>query len=98
MFQEEGILLLPDEDDEDAMYEMTTELLPDKGFTRYEISNFAKEGYECVHNLKYWQYQPYVGVGAAAHSFFNTERFNNQSDVVSYIKTIEKGQLPYGDS
>lgn len=94
MFQEEGTLLLPDEDDEDAMYEMTTELLPDKGFTRYEISNFAKEGYECVHNLKYWQYQPYVGVGAAAHSFFNTERFNNQSDVVSYIKTIEKGQLP----
>ncbi|WP_378953756.1 radical SAM family heme chaperone HemW [Pelosinus sp. sgz500959] len=92
--QDEGTLMLPDEDEDDAMYELTTQLLPQKGFRRYEISNFAKNGYKCTHNLKYWQYQPYIGVGAAAHSFFKKERLANQSDVLSYIETIASGQLP----
>ena len=70
MMHQQGTLKLPDEDTDEAMYELTTQLLPTKGFARYEISNFAKAGYECRHNLKYWQYQPYIGVGAAAHSFW----------------------------
>lgn len=93
MYQE-GTLLLPDEDADEGMYELTTQLLPAKGFMRYEISNFAKAGYECSHNLKYWQYQPYVGVGAAAHSFWQKERIANIADVRTYIQRIESGQLP----
>ena len=92
--QDEGKLILPDEETDEAMYELTTRLLPQLGFKRYEISNFANNGYECVHNLKYWQYQPYVGVGCAAHSFLNGERLANQSDVLLYISAIESGQLP----
>ena len=92
--QDEGKLILPDEETDEAMYELTTRLLPQLGFKRYEISNFANNGYECIHNLKYWQYQPYVGVGCAAHSFLNGERLANQSDVLLYISAIESGQLP----
>jgi len=92
--QQEGSLILPNEDTDEAMYNLTTHLLPQKGFARYEISNFARAGYECRHNLKYWQYQPYIGVGAAAHSFWKNERLANMNNVVTYIKTIEQGLLP----
>lgn len=92
--QQQGSLILPDEDTDEAMYDLTTHLLPQKGFARYEISNFALAGYECRHNLKYWQYQPYIGLGAAAHSFWKNERLANMNDVVSYIKTVEQGLLP----
>lgn len=90
--EDKGRLMLPREEEEDAMYELTTQLLPHHGFTRYEISNFAKDGYECIHNLKYWQYQSYAGLGAAAHSFLNNERLANTADVPSYIKAIENGK------
>ena len=92
--QNQGTLMLPDEDEDEAMYDLINQLLPQKGFLRYEISNFAKEGYECAHNLKYWQYQAYLGVGAAAHSFWQTERLANTTDVLTYIQAIESGQLP----
>ncbi|MBC8014472.1 MAG: radical SAM family heme chaperone HemW [Sporomusaceae bacterium] len=92
--QDQGTLILPDEDDDEAMYELINQLLPQRGFMRYEISNFAKDGYECAHNLKYWQYQPYLGVGAAAHSFWQKERLANITDVLSYIQTVESGHLP----
>ncbi len=92
--ENEGRLILPTEEEDEGMYELTTRLLPQHGFLRYEISNFAKEGYECVHNLKYWQYEPYIGIGAAAHSFVNKKRLANQSDVLSYIKAIESNQSP----
>jgi oxygen-independent coproporphyrinogen-3 oxidase len=52
------------------MYDMAAFLLPASGFARYEISNYARPGNECRHNLKYWRYEPYIGVGAAAHSFW----------------------------
>ena len=92
--ENEGRLILPTEEEDEGMYELTTRLLPHHGFLRYEISNFAKEGYECIHNLKYWQYKPYIGIGAAAHSFVNKKRLANQSDVLSYIKAIESNQSP----
>jgi len=91
MMQQQGILQLPDEDVDEAMYDLTTHLLPAQGFARYEISNFAQAGYECRHNLKYWHFQPYIGVGAAAHSFLHNERRANRSDVATYIKNIEQG-------
>lgn len=92
--EKQGRLLLPEEEIDEAMYEMTTQLLPEEGFLRYEISNFAKQGYECRHNLKYWQYEPYIGVGAAAHSFWQKERLANVSNVSTYIEVIETGKLP----
>jgi len=92
--QEEGRLQLPDEEIDEAMYDLTTHLLPQKGFARYEISNFARAGYECRHNLKYWQYQPYLGVGAAAHSFLHDQRRSNMADVVTYIDTMAQGLSP----
>ena len=92
--EEQGDLLLPTEDDDEAMYALTTKLLPQEGFCRYEISNYSKAGYECRHNLKYWQYAPYIGVGAAAHSFWAGERLANTGDVVHYIEQMESGQSP----
>lgn len=97
IMQQQGALHLPDEDTDEAMYELTTQLLPQKGLARYEISNFAKIGYECHHNLKYWQYQPYIGIGAAAHSFWQKERLANMTDVAAYIRAIEQGLLPIAE-
>lgn len=91
---QQGTLILPDEEIDEEMYDLATQLLPTKGFTRYEISNFARAGYECRHNLKYWHYQPYIGVGAAAHSFWQGERRNNTADVVTYIRAVEQGMSP----
>ncbi len=90
----QGKLVLPEEQVDEEMYNFTTEFLPKYGFMRYEISNFSKVGYECRHNLKYWQYQPYIGVGAAAHSFFQKERLSNINDVSQYISFTKKGKLP----
>jgi oxygen-independent coproporphyrinogen-3 oxidase len=90
----QGKLALPEEQVDEEMYNFATEFLPKHGFMRYEISNFSKIGYECRHSLKYWQYQPYVGLGAAAHSFFQKERLSNIGDVFQYISFAEKGKLP----
>ncbi|WP_038671582.1 radical SAM family heme chaperone HemW [Pelosinus sp. UFO1] len=95
--QKQGKLMLPDEEIDEEMYQYTTEFLPRNGFMRYEISNFAKVGFECRHNLKYWQYQPYVGVGAAAHSFLHKERISNISDVSQYITCLSMGKSPIKD-
>jgi len=94
MLQQQGVLNLPAEELDEVMYDLTTQLLPAKGFIRYEISNFAQPGYECRHNLKYWQYQPYRGVGAAAHSFLDSERLANSADVATYIDTALQGLSP----
>ena len=90
--EQQGTLQLPDEEIDEGMYDLTTHLLPQQGFMRYEISNFAKAGYECRHNLKYWQYQPYLGVGAAAHSFLRSQRLANMTDVATYIRAVEEGR------
>ncbi len=89
-----GELALPDEDEEVAMYDMAAFLLPASGFARYEISNYARPGNECRHNLKYWRYEPYIGVGAAAHSFWQGERLANTDDVRDYISRVSAGETP----
>ncbi len=86
-----GRLALPDEEDEEAMYDMAAAFLPAHGFRRYEISNYARPGAECRHNMKYWRYEPYVGVGAAAHSFWQGERTANVADVREYIARVAAG-------
>lgn len=79
-------LSFPDDDAVCDMYEHMCNVLHDKGYNRYEISNFSRSGYESRHNLKYWQYSDYFGFGAAAHSFVHGERIENTSDIDAYIR------------
>lgn len=82
-------LNLPDEDTEYGMYVRAVKYLAEKGYERYEISNFAKKGYACLHNLKYWNCDDYLGLGASAHSYFNGERFALTRSVRDYIDGLE---------
>ena len=74
-YQMRHTLELPDEDTVADMYEDCVAILAENGLLRYEISNFAKVGYESRHNLKYWEYGEYLGLGAAAHSFIGGRRY-----------------------
>lgn len=87
-----GRLLLPDEAVDAAVDDYVMASLPAQGFSRYEISNYAQAGYVCRHNLKYWRYQPYLGLGAAAYSFFTGRRQANIRDVKTYISAITTGR------
>lgn len=78
---------LPDEDTERQMYELTEKLLQEKGYERYEISNYAKPGRECRHNLGYWERADYLGFGIGAASLVENERFSNGMDLKRYIQT-----------
>jgi oxygen-independent coproporphyrinogen-3 oxidase len=91
-------LPLPDEDTQCEMYERACELLEQSGYHRYEISNFAKAGYESRHNLRYWHREEYLGLGPAAHSFVNRVRYSFPRDIMSYITALEQGSLPSTDS
>ena len=83
-----------DEDTDRAMYEMTEELLSDKGYRRYEISNYSQKGYSCKHNLKYWQRKEYLGLGLGASSFLEEQRFCNVGSHERYQKTVQRGKKP----
>jgi oxygen-independent coproporphyrinogen-3 oxidase len=78
-------LNLPDEDTTADLYLYTVEKAEELGFKQYEISNFAKEGYESLHNLKYWLLDDYIGIGAAAHSFIGSKRFYYPRDTDYFI-------------
>ena len=89
-------LSLPTDDEQECMYKLVNSYLPSEGYIRYEISNYAKNGFVCRHNLKYWQYEPYIGMGLAAHSFNDNVRTANISDINEYIKVINKNEIPTG--
>ncbi|OGB88804.1 hypothetical protein A2625_02025 [candidate division WOR-1 bacterium RIFCSPHIGHO2_01_FULL_53_15] len=76
---------LPNEETELAMYEFTIKTLTDAGYHHYEISNFAKPGFECKHNINYWKNGNYIGFGAAAHSHLNGKRWANPDSLEEYI-------------
>ncbi len=78
-------LPLPDEDAAREMYLQGVEYLAQKGWRQYEISNFAKVGYESRHNLKYWRCEEYLGFGVVAHSDFGGARFGNSHDIQAYL-------------
>ena len=80
-----AILTLPDEDSERQMYHLTKRILAEKGYERYEISNYARKGFECWHNLIYWQRKDYLGLGLGAASMVGNRRFSNVSDMTSYM-------------
>lgn len=78
--------LLPEEDVERKMYELTETFLHTKGYERYEISNYAKPGYECRHNCGYWTRKDYLGLGLGASSLVEHQRFQNTSDLKTYLE------------
>ena len=94
-FEMSDTLNLPDEDAVCYLYSFACRTLESAGFEQYEISNFAKNGYESRHNLKYWRCEEYLGVGAAAHSFLNGRRFYYEADIDAFIggaKPVDDGE------
>ena len=87
-----GEITLPGEDAERAMYGAARDILRAHGFHQYEISNFAKDGFACRHNLKYWNLEEYLGLGPAAHSFYHERRFSFKRDLKAYIRAMEHPQ------
>jgi oxygen-independent coproporphyrinogen-3 oxidase len=94
---------MPNEELERQMYELLIDKLTAAGYEHYEISNFAKPGYRSRHNSSYWNNTPYVGLGAAAHSYTvlggspsetTAVRSWNVADIHQYIEAIERGELP----
>lgn len=76
---------LPDEDADRAMYELTGKLLEEAGYTRYEISNYAKPGFESRHNSSYWTGREYLGIGLGASSLMSNARFHNTTEMEAYL-------------
>ena len=89
--QEQGRLDLPAEEEAEAMYDYMTNVLPQHGYLRYEVSNFAQRGYESCHNRSYWHDVPYLGLGAAAHSYLEGKRYAAVADIQEYIAGIKAG-------
>jgi oxygen-independent coproporphyrinogen-3 oxidase len=81
-------LILPDEDTERDMYFAVADELRDAGLRQYEISNFAKPGKQCRHNVRYWNCDEYIGFGPDAHSYFGGKRFSFKKDLKLYIDSF----------
>lgn len=90
-----GKITLPTDDDEYKMSLAARERMKKLDYHRYEISNFAKNGFESQHNLKYWNRAPYLGVGVAAASMYNNIRRCNASSTSDYISSIDKNEFPF---
>ena len=84
---EKGLLIEAKEEDDRRMYHFAQSFLAKKGYIHYEISNFAKKGYECFHNKMYWKCGEYKGFGLGSHSYFEGKRFNNMKDLNGYINS-----------
>ena len=81
---------MPDEELAAEMYELMQERVAAAGYGQYEISNFAKPGFESRHNTKYWRLDPVYGFGVSAHSFDGYQRYSNERDTAAYVKCIEE--------
>jgi len=86
----DGKVKIQDEDYDAELYEYTIDFLESNGFYQYEVSNFSKEGHECIHNKAYWEYRDYLSFGTSAHSFIDGKRWWNFSSLKKYISEIEK--------
>lgn len=86
-----GAAAQPDEDLAADMYILARSFLAGRGFAQYEISNFARPGRSCRHNLLYWTLQDYLGLGAGAHSMIGSARFANAADTTAYISALAGG-------
>jgi oxygen-independent coproporphyrinogen-3 oxidase len=95
---ENGLLMLPDEERQIRFDERTHAKLSDAGYIRYEVSNYARPGRACRHNLGYWSQRDYLGLGPGAHSYFDERRFSKIEDIETYIRRIEAGEDAVGES
>ncbi len=86
----ENEIKLPSEDEERKMYWKVKETLENSGYIHYEISNFAKRGYESRHNMDCWSQKEYIGFGAGAHSYIDLSRISNITSIEKYIQNIEE--------
>ncbi|MBI1749805.1 MAG: radical SAM family heme chaperone HemW [Acidobacteria bacterium] len=85
---------LPSDDEMASFYELACARLAAAGYEHYEISNWALPGRRSRHNLKYWKREPYLGLGAGAHSFSGTHRWANAHDAAAYVRAIQQGRVP----
>lgn len=93
-FIKEGKIAAPDEGSANRQFHILHNFLEEKGYEHYEISNFAKPGWESKHNSSYWKGKPYLGIGPSAHSFNGTERSWNVANNARYINSLSKDILP----
>ncbi|MEG1504006.1 MAG: radical SAM family heme chaperone HemW [Enterococcus sp.] len=89
-----GKMKLPEQEVEAQMYAETIEAMEKAGRMQYEISNFAKPGFESQHNLVYWNNQNYFGLGAGASGYLGNKRYKNRGPIQHYLKALNNGQLP----
>ena len=89
-----GEFLLPEENLLEEMYLLLNKELSKKGFFRYEISNWAKKGYQCKHNIFYWKHISFLGIGISAWSFLDNMRFGNTKNLDDYMKKVNEGTKP----
>jgi putative oxygen-independent coproporphyrinogen III oxidase len=92
---QKGKLNLPPQDLEASMYERLMERMSQNGLEQYEISNFAKKGFESRHNLTYWNNEEYFGFGAGAHGYVSCRRVSNHGPLKKYMSPLYEGSLPY---
>lgn len=90
---EQGVLQLPEEDTERNMYWYIKNTLELNDYRHYEISNFAKKGFESKHNMNCWKQKEYIGIGLAAHSYRDITRYSNTEQMGEYIRNVQKGNL-----
>lgn len=83
-------LKLPDEEEDRRIYEMTGQVLGQYGYERYEISNYARPGFECGHNLGYWERKDYLGIGTGASSLIDNVRFAHTEDRSEYVRILSE--------
>jgi len=89
-----GKLEKPDEETILGMYSHAMDRFGEAGYSHYEISNFSKPGFQCRHNLNYWNRGQYLGIGAGAHSFIGDKRIRNTGDILEYMALVSQGNLP----
>ena len=83
------------EEKQSVHFEMLTKILREAGYEHYEISNFAKPGFQSKHNSSYWQGKPYIGLGPSAHSYNGNSRQWNVANNALYVVSIQKGEVPF---
>lgn len=94
LFQASKKMNLPNEEESREQYLNGIQFLAENCYSQYEISNFAKTGFECKHNLSYWESRPYLGFGVSAGSFLARRRWKNVSNLESYFSHLNKKELP----
>ncbi len=92
-----GEIAIVDEDTDRAMYETAIDELEGAGFEQYEISNFAQAGFACVHNLRYWANDPFIGIGPGAASYYAGRRTMNIAHIERYVEGIRAGDSVYAE-